>query len=134
MFPVKPYLIRAIYEWIIDNDLSPYINVDTTIPLVTVPEQHIENNSITLDISPESVNELLIDNEAMTFQARFTGKVNDIYLPIPSIASIYAQENNQGMAFPKEEEIFAGESKKPKSTKTKLDLKIIDGGKDRIKN
>ena len=103
MSSAKPYLIRAIYEWIVDNGYTPYISVDTTLPLVTVPEQYIQNNMIVLDISSEAANELLVDNTATTFKASFGGVPHDIYVPIAAITSIYAAENNQGMSFPEEE-------------------------------
>lgn len=134
MTPVKPYLVRTFYEWIVDNDLTPYVTVNTTSNLVKVPEQYIQDDHITLDIAPDSVRELLIDNEALSCQAVFDDLLQNLYVPISSIVAIYAQENNQGMAFPPEEfppyEPGGSEQEsnaKPKSKK--LNLKVIDGDK-----
>jgi len=139
MTTIKPYLIRAVYEWVVDNNYTPYINVDTTNSLVEVPKEYVENDSITLDLSPESTDELLIENEVITCQARFAGKVHNLYIPILSVVAIYAQENNQGMAFPKEDEINGSEqhlSPPPtkKSKTKKLNLKVISGDKDQTQN
>lgn len=123
----KPYLIRAIYEWIADNNYTPYITVNTNIQNVTVPKQYIKNNTITLDISSTSTKQLLIDNEVITCKARFAGIVHDLYVPIASVIAIFAKENNHGMAFPNEEDAtIASEPPKP----NKQSLKIIKGGKD----
>jgi len=131
MTPTKPYLIRAIYEWINDNDLTPYLNIDTTIPSVMVPQQHIKNNSITLNIAATASHELLIDNEAITFKARFGGIAQNIYIPISAVAAIYAAENGQGMAFPKEEDQHLQDKVKVKpKKKPAMQLKVISGGKD----
>ena len=135
MTSAKPYLIRAIYEWLVDNELTPYIEVDTTFSCISVPKEYIdEDNSIVLDIAPNSVQHLLIDNEALTCKARFDGTVHNLYIPIIAISSIYAIENDQGMVFPKEEE---GELQDQDSAaiptasqKSKLQFKVITGGED----
>lgn len=103
MTPSRPYLIRAIYEWIADNGYTPYISVDTTTPRTNVPKEYIKNNCIVLDISTISTQQLLIDNEAITFKARFGSITYNLYMPIQAVTTIYAQENNNGMAFSKEE-------------------------------
>lgn len=125
---LKPYLVRAVYEWANDSGYTPYINVDTTFSNVMVPEQYIRDNQITLNISPTAAQELLIDNEALTCRARFGGIAHDIYVPIIAIGAIYAAENNQGMAFPPEIEDEESEITAPSPTKTKL--QVITGGKD----
>jgi stringent starvation protein B len=103
MTTVKPYLVRAVYEWIVDNECTPYIAVDTTFSQVSVPEKYIVDNSIVLDISPTSIQHLLIDNEALTCKARFDGTIHNLYIPIIAISAIHTAENDQGMTFPKEE-------------------------------
>jgi len=120
----KPYLIRAIYEWIVDNEYTPYVTVDTNIPTVTVPKKYIENNSITLNISTISTHELLINNEAITCKTRFCGIVHNIYIPISAVIAIYAAENSQGMVFPKEE------AASPIAKTNKIQFKVIKGGKE----
>ena len=95
----KPYLIRAIYEWLIDNQLTPYIVVDTTFPNVMVPERFIEDNKIILNISPDATAELMLGNEVVEFDASFSGKTLHIYAPVKAIVAIYAFENGRGMMF-----------------------------------
>lgn len=99
----KPYLIRAIYEWIADNNLTPYIAVDTNIPNTLVPKEYIKDERIVLDISFESTKDLIINNDALEFTAKFGGISRNIYIPIPAVMLIYAQENNRGMAFTPDE-------------------------------
>ncbi|MDR1012347.1 MAG: ClpXP protease specificity-enhancing factor [Coxiellaceae bacterium] len=122
---MKPYLIRAIHEWIVDNDNTSYITVDTTISAVKVPNQYIKNNNITLDISSTATQKLFINNEAVSFVARFSGIIYEIYVPISAIVAIYSAENGQGMNFPKEE--ITSQFQTTKSNKIKL--KVIPGGK-----
>ena len=95
----RPYLIRAFYEWILDNNCTPYILVNAGWVGVDVPEEHIKDGQIVLNISPTAVQNLLIDNEAISFDGRFSGMPRQIYAPIPAIMGIYARENGQGMVF-----------------------------------
>ncbi len=95
----KPYLIRAMFDWIIDNNCTPHLVVDATLPFVEVPEQYIDNGRIILNIAPGATQSLLLGDDWITFSARFSGVKYDISLPIGAIAAIYAQENAQGMGF-----------------------------------
>lgn len=95
----RPYIIRAIYEWIVDNGLTPYILVDTRSEAVIVPESFIENNRIILNISPMATHDLALGNDNVSFNARFSGSPLDVFIPTPSVLAIYAQENGQGMMF-----------------------------------
>ncbi len=95
----RPYIIRAIYEWIADNGLTPYILVDARSESVVVPENYIDNNRIILNISTSATHGLALGNEGVTFNARFNGAPLDIYIPTASVLAIYAQENGQGMMF-----------------------------------
>ncbi len=95
----KPYLIRAIYEWICDNEQTPYLYVDTRAQNLLLPEHLYADNPLILNISPSACQNLQLGNEDITFQARFSGKVFDIYLPIGAIMAIVARENGQGMTF-----------------------------------
>lgn len=99
----KPYFIRALYEWILDNNCTPYIVVDATLPYVEVPEQFITEGKIILNILPSAINNLYLGDEWITFSARFSGISEDINIPIGSVAAIYAQENGEGMGFQTEE-------------------------------
>lgn len=100
----RPYLIRALYEWISDNGLTPYILVDALAPGAEVPEGYVENGRIILNIAPRAVSHLELTNDAVIFEARFGGQPMRIYVPIKAVMAIYAQENGQGMFFGDEPE------------------------------
>lgn len=95
----RPYLIRALYEWIVDNGFTPYMLVDTSLEVVEVPRAFVENGRIILNISPEATHSLVLGNEAVTFNARFSGTAMDVHVPVVSVLAIYARENGQGMMF-----------------------------------
>jgi stringent starvation protein B len=99
----RPYLLRAIYQWIVDNDCTPYLLVDASYSAVVVPTQHIKDGQIVLNISPSAVVGLLMDDQAVSFNARFGGVPMDIYAPMGSLLGVYARENGQGMLFEAEE-------------------------------
>lgn len=103
MSPSKPYIIRAIYEWIVDNDCTPYLLVDAMHPEAEAPVQYIKDGQIVLNVSPDAVADLLIGNEMLTFRGRFGGVPTDIVAPVGSILGIYAKENGQGMVFDSDE-------------------------------
>lgn len=95
----KPYLIRALYQWCIDNSLTPYVAVFVDHS-VNVPQEHVSQGEIVLNISPSACQAIVIDNESIQFKARFNGVPKEIYLPLTHIMAIYSRENNQGMSFP----------------------------------
>ncbi|OTG77955.1 ClpXP protease specificity-enhancing factor [Acinetobacter terrae] len=97
--PTRPYLARAIYEWICDNNLTPHLLVDATQPNTLVPEQFIQDGQIVLNITPHAVHKLNMSNETITFSARFGGVSRDIYVPLNAVMGIYARENGQGLFF-----------------------------------
>ena len=99
----RPYLIRALYEWILDNDSTPYILVNAHGDDVAVPQEHVKEGQIILNISPTAVQELKIENQAMEFSGRFAGVPTRVFVPIVSVLGIYARENGQGMFFEVEE-------------------------------
>ncbi|MCB1847338.1 MAG: ClpXP protease specificity-enhancing factor [Halieaceae bacterium] len=103
MTPSRPYIMRALYEWIVDNDGTPYVLVDATVADVMVPQKFVKDGQIVLNISPGAVMELNIGNDAMVFNGRFGGVATDIYVPIGAVIGIYARENGQGMVFEPEE-------------------------------
>ncbi len=104
MNSTRPYLIRAFYQWIVDNDCTPYVVVDAEKPGVSVPEQHVEDGKIVLNVSHRAVQKLNIDNEAIEFVARFSGVSTPIYAAMPAIIAIYAKENGRGMVFTEDDE------------------------------
>lgn len=95
----RPYLIRAYYDWIVDNDCTPHVVVDTEFPEVSVPQTYATDGQIVLNIAPRAIKNFSLDNEALCFNTRFGGVPCDIYIPILAITGIYARENGQGMAF-----------------------------------
>ncbi len=95
----RPYIVRAIYKWIVDNDCTPYILVDSHWPNATLPPQFYEEEKIVLNISPMATRELEISNEIITFLTRFDGEVFTISIPVDGVLAVYAQENGQGMVF-----------------------------------
>lgn len=99
MTPSQPYLVRAIYEWIVDNALTPYVLVNAEHDATHVPRQYVENGKIVLNLGPVAVNDLDMANDYITFNARFGGKAMDVSFPVASVLAIYAKENGQGMVF-----------------------------------
>lgn len=99
----RPYIFRAIHEWITDNDLTPYVLVNAEFPGARVPEQHIENGKIILNVSPRAVSHWRQDNDWISFSARFSGKSQDIAIPVQAVLAIYARENGKGMVFEKDQ-------------------------------
>lgn len=98
----KPYLIRAIYDWIVDNDLTPYILVNSNFPGVQVPQEYVNNGRIVLNISPKACRGLHLENDRIIFTARFSGQSMQIFIVPAAVLAIYAKENGQGMEFPEE--------------------------------
>ena len=94
----KPYLIRALYEWCTDNGFTPHLAVKVQSD-VRVPMEFARNGEIVLNVAFSATSGLHMDNQAITFKARFGGVSRDIYVPIASVAAIYAKENGEGMAF-----------------------------------
>ncbi len=103
MTPQKPYLIRAIYQWLLDNQNTPYLLVNTTFDGVQVPLEYINDGKIILNIEPGAVNNFHADNEWISFSARFSGKSMELFIPIIAVLAIYGKENNEGMFFTEEE-------------------------------
>jgi len=114
----RPYIIRALYEWILDNDCTPHILVNTEHEGVQVPPGFARNGQITLNLSPSAVRHLHMDNEALSFEGRFAGVAYRLYLPVSSVLAIYAREDGQGMAFNQEPALPAGGGDDPKPPTT----------------
>lgn len=100
--PTKPYLIRALYEWCCDSGYTPHIAVFVNSH-TRVPAQYVQDNQIVLSISINATKDLLIDNECISFQARFGGVAHDILIPVGHVAGIFAKETGEGMGFEVEE-------------------------------
>ncbi|HET6588301.1 MAG TPA: ClpXP protease specificity-enhancing factor [Oleiagrimonas sp.] len=95
----RPYLLRAIYDWISDNDLTPYVLVDATVEGARVPPQVVRDGQVVLNLAMQAVADLDLGNEWISFKARFSGASHTVTFPIHAVLAIYAQENGQGMMF-----------------------------------
>ena len=95
----RPYLIRAMHEWMADNSHTPHIVVDTSVDGVTVPPEHVKDGKIILNISESAAHNLKLTNDAVSFRARFSGVAFDVWVPMRSVLGIYARETGQGMIF-----------------------------------
>ena len=95
----RPYLLRAIYDWIVDNGLTPYLLVDATAENVEVPQQYVNNGKIILNISPVAAQNVSINNDEISFNARFDGHPMSVIATIDATLAIYAKENGRGMVF-----------------------------------
>lgn len=129
MLPSRPYLLKAFYNWIIDSQCTPHVVVSATAPGVEVPEQHIDNGKIVLNVSPMATRDLDINHDNINFRARFSGVERKIFAPIEAVMAVYAVENGRGIVF--EEEDFADGvppiGKAPnKNVKGKPNLRIVD--------
>ena len=105
MTPNQPYLLRAFYEWIVDNDLTPYLVVNANYPGTQVPQEHVQNGQIVLNVSPASTGKMLLGNHEVTFDARFGGVARSLLVPCKAVLAIYAKENGAGTVFTPEDEI-----------------------------
>lgn len=103
----RPYLIRALYEWIVDNGFTPHVAVQTDRPDVRIPPGYGKDGQIVLNISPTAAQTLHMDNAALSFQARFGGAPHNLYIPVGAVIAIYARENGEGMAFDPEPPVLA---------------------------
>lgn len=97
--PKRPYLLRALYDWIVDSDLTPYVLVNAEAAGVAVPGDYVRDGKIVLNVAPHAVAELSMDKDALACKCRFGGRPFAVYLPMPSIEAIYAHETGEGMAF-----------------------------------
>lgn len=126
MTSLKPYLIRSIYEWILDNDLTPHLLVDATHPDALVPQAFIEDGRIVLNIRPAAIQGLHLGNEDIEFNARFSGRPLHILVPVVAVLAIYAKENGRGMVFDGQDEDHDPPSPTPtKKPATKPQLRIV---------
>ena len=124
--PKRPYLLRAMHEWMIDNDLTPHVVIDATVPGVDVPEQHVTDGKIILNISYTATEALDLGGDTLSFKTRFGGVSRRVAAPIAAVLGIYAQETGQGMIFTEEEtpaEATADDA--AQSPKGRPELKVI---------
>jgi stringent starvation protein B len=127
----RPYLIRAMHEWMTDNGNTPHIVIDASVDGVTVPSEHVKDGKIILNISESAAHNLKLTNDSVSFRARFGGVPFDVWAPMRSVLGIYARENGQGMIFSHDSDQAGGDDKgKPRdddveSTRAHSHLRVI---------
>lgn len=99
MTPSRPYLIRALHEWILDNGLTPYLLVDAERPDLDAPVEYADSGKLVLNVAPRAVRGLALGNRLIAFNARFGGVARDVSVPVSAVLAIYARENGRGMLF-----------------------------------
>lgn len=126
----RPYLVRALYEWILDNSCTPHVVVNALADGVEVPQEHVDDGRIVLNISPSAVQDLHIDDHFIRFNGRFAGVPRQITVPMKALMGIYARENGQGMMF--EEQPETNPDPEP-STKDKAGSSAASKAEDKLK-
>lgn len=124
----RPYLLRALYDWIVDNNCTPHVLVDATQPHVEVPRDYVKDGQIVLNVSPSAVVDLHLSNHGVSFNGRFGGRPTDVNFPVSAVLGIYARENGQGMVFDPEEspeDPPPGPEKAPTRATRKPSLKVV---------
>ncbi|ADZ91056.1 ClpXP protease specificity-enhancing factor [Marinomonas mediterranea] len=102
MIPKRSYLLNATYEWVADNNMTPYLLVDAEHEKAVVPTEFVQDGQIVLNISMSAVRNLLMDKMGVSFEARFGGKPMQVYVPIEAALALYAKESGDGLVFPDE--------------------------------
>lgn len=124
MLPKRSYLLNAAYSWVADNDMTPYLLVDAEQERVVVPTEFINDGQIVLNISMSAVRHLIMDKDAVSFEARFSGRPMQVYVPISAALALYAKENGDGLVFP-EEDFDLEPTPTPPEPKKGFQLKVV---------
>ncbi|HPQ95291.1 MAG: ClpXP protease specificity-enhancing factor [Thiothrix sp.] len=125
--PKRPYLLRAFYDWIVDNGMTPHIVVDATLADVEVPRRYVRDGRIVLNIHPGAVGDFVMDNSAVSFTARFSGVAHYLYCPMPAVIAIYARETpNEMVSFPETEYDGTGEAPEDAGGSRRPGLSAVD--------
>ncbi|GAB2491101.1 ClpXP protease specificity-enhancing factor [Arenimonas alkanexedens] len=111
----RPYLLRALNEWICDNGMTPHLLVDAVREGVQVPASVVKDGRVVLNIAPRAVAHLVVDNREVRFMARFGGVSQSVVVPVTAVLAIYAQETGQGMMLPEDGALMPDESPEPPS-------------------
>jgi len=133
--PTRPYMVRALYQWIEDNALTPYLMVDATAEDVQIPREHVQDGRIVLNIASRATGNMSMENDYINFSARFGGVSQEIWVPLTAVMGIYAKENSQGMFFdpneyenyqPEEDSVTTAKKTTPKPKRdNKAGLKVL---------
>ena len=118
----QPYMLRAFYDWIVDNDLTPHLVVDASLPHVFVPTQFVQDGQIVLNVSPSACVNFNLNPDGIFFQARFGGKPFEISMPCHAVLALYARENGAGTVFTPEDREFEDPSECALSSVSEADI------------
>ncbi|TCK17851.1 stringent starvation protein B [Thiogranum longum] len=121
----RPYLLRAIHEWLLDNQCTPHLMVDANAEGVDVPKNYIQDGKIVLNIGPSAVEGLRISNDEVSFLARFSGVSQLVSIPMNAVLAIYAKENGRGMMFGEEGDAPDPDGDKTPEPPTRPSLKVV---------
>ncbi|WP_312952922.1 ClpXP protease specificity-enhancing factor [Superficieibacter sp.] len=131
--PRRPYLLRAFYEWLLDNQLTPHLVVDVTLPGVHVPMEYARDGQIVLNIAPRAVGNLELANDEVRFNARFGGVPRQVSVPLAAVLAVYARENGAGTMFEPEaaydEDVASLNDDIGTDTENETVMSVIDGDK-----
>jgi len=130
---IHAYMVRAVYEWALDNKCTPYIEVDAEENYVTVPREYVKEGKIILNISPQTVEDFQIKNDFMTFRSRFGGVMRQVKIPIFMVMRIYAYENGIGMIFREAKDINTQAYPMASNMRGKPKLRLITTKEDEEK-
>jgi len=130
MVSIKPYLVRAAYQWALDSGFTPHVLVDATVDGVVAPADYIEDGRIVFNVDPQATSNFLIADDQIGFSARFSGAPFEVNIPINAVLGVYARENGEGISFPSEnaagsEKILEDDTVAPDAPRGRPDLKII---------
>ncbi|MGL4459154.1 MAG: ClpXP protease specificity-enhancing factor, partial [Plesiomonas shigelloides] len=133
MKPRRPYLVRAYYDWLLDNNLTPHLVVDAMLPGVQVPMDFVRDGQIVLNIAPRAVGNLELGNDAIRFNARFGGIPQQVDVPMAAVLALYARENGAGTLFEPEvaydlpdEDEFAAAAEEEASANAEPNLVLVE--------
>ncbi|WP_176920408.1 ClpXP protease specificity-enhancing factor [Superficieibacter sp. BNK-5] len=131
--PRRPYLLRAFYEWLLDNQLTPHLVVDVTLPGVHVPMEYARDGQIVLNIAPRAVGNLELANDEVRFNARFGGVPRQVSVPLAAVLAVYARENGAGTMFEPEtaydEDVVSQNDDGESEVENETVMSVIDGDK-----
>ncbi|RLR18105.1 ClpXP protease specificity-enhancing factor [Sodalis-like symbiont of Bactericera trigonica] len=130
LLPRRPYLLRAFYEWLLDNQLAPHLVVDVTVDGVMVPMEFARDGQIVLNIAPRAVANLTLGNDDVQFNARFGGVPRQVVVPMAAVLAIYARENGAGTLFEPEvayEQLALADDDSAEELATETVMSVIDG-------
>ena len=133
MTPVRPYLLKAFYDWIIANNCTPHIHILTHFKGVQVPSQfQDQDQSVVFNVSPVATRDFQINNHAISFRATFSGEQHELYIPIEAITSIFAQEHHRGMIFEEEDFSQPGYNESKKATTSFKPKLVVHNEKNEV--